>query len=67
MRTHAGARALGAPLVAVIVGAAEELDQAAVRYLVGFFCRLGMIIPSVAMHLACRTARRRLAVLRAPK
>ena len=58
-----GTCALEALLEGDLDGAAEALDQTAVRYLVGFFCRLGLIMPTVAMRLAYRTARRRLPAL----
>ena len=54
-----GAKALGALLEGDLEGAAEALDPVAARYLVGFFCRLGLIMPSVAPRLAVRTVRRR--------
>ena len=55
-----GASALGALLAGDLDEAAEALDSASARYLVGFFCRLALLMPSVAMRLAYRTLRRRL-------
>ena len=57
---NCGIRALEALLEGDLGGSADALDHACLRYLVGFFCRLGLIMPSVAIRLAVRTARRRL-------
>ena len=59
-----GAQALGALLEGDLEGAAESLDRASTRYLVSFFFRLGLLMPSVATRLAYRTVRRRLASAR---
>ena len=53
-----GARAVGALLAGDRDGAAHALEPASNRYLVGFFCRLALLAPSVAMRLAYRVVRR---------
>ena len=44
--------------------AAQALDRASTRYLVGSLYRLEMIMPSVVVRFGNRTGRRRLATLR---
>ena len=56
-----GARALGALLVGDLPGAVDALERASVRYLVGFFCRVALLAPSVSFRLAWRVAHRRCA------
>ena len=56
-----GARALGALLAGDLPGAVDALERASVRYLVGFFCRVALLTPSVSLRLAWRVARRRFA------
>ena len=53
-----GARTVGALLAGDRDGAAHALEPASNRYLVGFFCRLALLAPSVAMRLAYRVVRR---------
>jgi len=54
-----GARAAGSMLVGDLDGAVDALERVSTRYLAGFLWRLGILMPSVALCLAWRLARRR--------
>ena len=54
-----GARAAGSLLVGDLEAAVDVLERVSTRYLAGFLWRLGILIPSVALRLAWRLARRR--------
>ena len=55
-----GASAAGALLVGDLEGAVDALERVSAQYLVGFFWRLGLLMPSVSFRLAWRLTRRRL-------
>ena len=59
-----GAQALGALLAGDLESALDALGRASTRYVAGFLCRLGLLMPSVSARLACGLARRRLSRLR---
>jgi len=59
-----GAQALGALLAGDLKSALDALGPASTRYIVGFLCRLGLLMPSVSARLACGLASRRLSRLR---
>ena len=58
-----GAQALGEIFAADLEGAVKALDRASTRYLPGFFCRLALLSPGIALHLAGKVARLRIAWL----
>ena len=55
-----GARALGALLIGDLAGAVDAPGLVSTEYLVGFFCRLALVAPSVSVRLAYRVWHRRL-------
>ena len=59
-----GAQALGALLAGDCESALDALGRTSTRYLAGFLCRLGLLMPSISVRLACGLLRRRLARLR---
>ena len=54
-----GARAVGSLVVGDLESAAAELGSVRTRYLVGFLCRLAMLMPTVSLRLAWRVGARR--------
>ena len=56
-----GLRATGSIVAGDIEGAVAELERASARYLVGFLLRFCLVAPSVALRLAWKLARRRVA------
>ena len=54
-----GARATGALLLGDLASAEADLACVRTRYLVGFLCRLAVIVPSVSLLLAWRVGARR--------
>ena len=59
-----GAQALGALLAGDLESALDALGRASTRYIAGFLCRLGLLMPSISVRLACGLVRRRLSRLR---
>lgn len=55
-----GARAAGALLVGDLEEAVDARERVSTRYVAGFLCRLGFLMPSVSLRLAWKLARRRL-------
>ena len=59
-----GAQALGSLLAGDLESALDALGPASTRYVAGFLCRLGLLMPSISARLAYGLARRRLSRLR---
>jgi len=59
-----GAQALGALLAGDLESALDAFGRAPTRYVAGFLCRLGLLMPGISARLACGLARRRLSRLR---
>ena len=55
-----GAQAMRALLAGDLESALDALGRASTRYVAGFLCRLGLLMPSISARLACGLARRRL-------
>ena len=53
-----GLERMGAPHVRHLESAAAELGSVRTRYLVGFLCRLAMLMPTVSLRLAWRVGAR---------
>ena len=54
-----GARAVGSLVVGGVESAAAELGSVRTRYLVGFLCRLAIVMPTISLCLAWRVGARR--------
>ena len=54
-----GARAAGSLVVGDLESAAAELGSVRTRYLVGFLCRLAILMPTVSLRLAWQVGARR--------
>ena len=54
-----GARAAGLLVVGDLESAAAELGSVRTRYLVGFLCRLAILVPTISVRLAWRVGTRR--------
>ena len=54
-----GACAVSSLVVGDLESAAAELGSVRTRYLVGFLCRLAMLMPTVSLRLAWRVGARR--------
>ena len=55
---------IGALLAGDLESALDALGSASTRYVAGFLCRLGLLMPSISARLACGLARHRLSRLR---
>ena len=54
-----GARAVGSLIAGDLESAVAELGSVWTRYLVGFLCRLAILMPTVSLRLAWRVGARR--------